>query len=263
MRSHVVFRSAPRGTVAIASLSLLAPLVSALMASEPDLLHPPALPAGTRQLILVTAPALDSSSGSLQRWDRQDSASPWLSCAPPHPVTLGRAGLAWGLGLHVNPEGAPRKLEGDGKSPAGVFRLGTAFGYASTPPPGCRWPYRQATDRDFFVDDPASPDYNRWITRECGLPESAWTSFERMRRSDGLYRYGLVVEHNSAPPVAGSGSAIFLHIWKEPGSGTSGCTAMAAGDLEALLCWLRPEDHPLLVQVAEPDLDSLRLPSIP
>ena len=50
----------------------------------------------------------------------------------PTPVTIGRAGSAWGLGLHPAQRG-PQKREGDGRAPAGVFRIGTAFGYADRP----------------------------------------------------------------------------------------------------------------------------------
>lgn len=259
----VFFRMTIHSGMLLGVAAVVAPCaLSALAMSDEAVLTTPdvlSLPPETRQLVIVTAPAGRSVTGFLQRWERPPEALSWRPEGPAHPVSLGRAGLAWGVGLHASPEGAARKQEGDGKAPAGIFRLGTAFGYAPGAVPGSRWPYRQATDSDLFVDDPGSPDYNRWVTSDCGAAESRWASFERMRREDGLYRHGLVVEHNSSPPVPGCGSAIFLHIWKGPGEPTSGCTAMAEGDLIALLEWLRPEDHPLFVQVAEPDFACLRI----
>jgi len=55
-------------------------------------------------------------------------------CWRSNPRELGRAGLAWGLGLHGNPPfPGPIKREGDGRSPAGAFELSSAFGYAPRP----------------------------------------------------------------------------------------------------------------------------------
>ena len=233
--------------------------VNAMAEADNQLLRHLSLPLETQQIILVTAPDMDSSAGLLRRWERSSPTVPWQECATRHPVTLGRLGLAWGLGLHEVPDHAPKKREGDRKSPIGIFRLGSAFGYAANPPAGVRWPYRQATERDFFVDDPASADYNRWVTLDPGAPEPLWKSFERMHREDHLYRYGIVVEHNPSPAVPGRGSAIFLHIWKGPGQPTSGCTAMEAADLITLLQWLRPGAHPLLIQVSDADFRTLRL----
>jgi hypothetical protein len=238
-------------------------MLTAAATDLPGLLTQMGLPCEVRQVVLVTAPDRHSATGTLQRWERFAGESPWNGVGPAVPVSLGRSGLAWGLGLHAVPSNAPVKTEGDGRSPAGIFALGTAFGDAATPPPGSRWPYRQATQRDFFVDDPGSPDYNRWVTWEGGAAKPPWTSFERMCREDGLYRRGLVVEHNSSPPVAGRGSAIFLHVWKAPGHPTSGCTAMASEDLISLLQWLQPERRPLLFQLAETDLASPHLHPLP
>jgi zinc D-Ala-D-Ala dipeptidase len=54
-------------------------------------------------------------------------------------MVVGRNGLAWGIGVvptddaQVRSESAPVKREGDGRAPAGIFALSTAFGYASEP----------------------------------------------------------------------------------------------------------------------------------
>ena len=72
-----------------------------------------------------------------------------------------------------------------------------------------------------------------------------------MRRDDHVYELGVVVEHNDAC-VPGRGSAIFLHVWREPGAPTAGCTSMARDDLLRLLRWLDPAAEPLLVQLPAP-----------
>lgn len=54
---------------------------------------------------------------------------------------------------------------------------------------------------------------------------------------------GMVVVHDTAPCALGHGSAIFLHVWSDAASPTSGCTAMA-----------RAEVAPLLVQVPQDQL---------
>jgi L,D-peptidoglycan transpeptidase YkuD (ErfK/YbiS/YcfS/YnhG family) len=93
----------------------------------------------------------------------------------------------------------------------------------------------------YWVDDPQSPDYNRWV---YGKPKAK--SFERMLRDDELYKIGLIIEYNTNPVVPGHGSAIFLHIWKGPGIPTAGCVAVAEKDLRGYLSWLAPDRAPVI-----------------
>ena len=65
-----------------------------------------------------------------------------------------------------------------------------------------------------------------------------------MLLTNGQYRLGIVIEHNTSPPEAGAGSCVFMHIWLGPGIGTSGCTAMQEGDIETLLAWIDSRAHP-------------------
>jgi L,D-peptidoglycan transpeptidase YkuD (ErfK/YbiS/YcfS/YnhG family) len=113
------------------------------------------------------------------------------------------------------------------------------------------------------VDDPASLRYNRLVDQDT-VASPDWSSHEEMRLTNGVYRLGIWVSHNDAPPEPGDGSCIFLHVWRGPGVPTVGCTAMADGDIEALLRWLDPRAHPVLVQAPraayEPLRSALRLP---
>lgn len=218
------------------------------------------LPAATTQLLLVTTADWNTSSASLQRLEK--SGTHWQPVGEAIPVRVGRNGLGWGVGLHVDGVAGVQKREGDGKAPAGVFPLGTVFGYADRPPLGVQMPYRVAGERDYFIDAVDSPDYNRWRTlspMQANEPKQHWSSFERMRRADHQYEYGMIVGHNLFPTIAGRGSAIFLHVWLNPDTSTSGCTAMSAPDLQVVLAWLRLGANPLLVQVPVDQLADLRL----
>ncbi len=161
---------------------------------------------------------------------------------------VGRTGLAWGRGVHGDgpPAGqdGPRKHEGDGKSPAGLFAIGPAFGYDRAAPRGARLPYTMATSTWRCVDDPASAHYNRLLDEATVVPD--WSSREDLRRDDELYRWVVEIRHN-ADASPGAGSCIFLHVWSGPGSSTAGCTAMAAPRLTALLARLDPTAQPLFV----------------
>ncbi|MBF8262931.1 MAG: hypothetical protein HW387_596 [Parachlamydiales bacterium] len=45
------------------------------------------------------------------------------------------------------------------------------------------------------------------------------------------------------------GSAIFMHIWRDPGFPTAGCTAMQEKDIGDIVSWLDEKKHPVLVQL--------------
>lgn len=208
--------------------------------------------ADSRQLLVVTVPTWNSTTGQLQRFERSLAGDAWKKLGAPIEVSIGRSGFAWGAGLHTVPtktDGGTKK-EGDGRSPAGIFSLMNAFGYAPTNEmAGLKIPYEQCTSDLRCVDDAASPDYNRIIPEpKTGAP---WKSAEIMRRDDELYRLGIVVAHNQSPRVGGGGSCIFLHIWTGPGGTTSGCTAMAKSDIELLARWLDASKQPRLVQWPE------------
>lgn len=198
------------------------------------------VPAETRQVVLVRASHAAATQATLTRWERRGAG--WQRQGQAVAVDLGRAGLAWGRGLHT--QALPAKREGDGRSPQGVFALGPAFGRGARPA-GVQWPWQRALADDYWVDDPASPLYNRWTKRG----QLAGASAEVLARGDGLYDLALVVLHNTQPVQAGAGSAIFLHLAN--GAATDGCTALQRGDLLDLLRWLRPADQPLLVQMAD------------
>lgn len=242
-------------------LILLFLFLTACSSKSEQVLDKLALPAATTQLLLVTTIDWDTSEASLQRMEKL--AGHWQPVGDSIPVRVGRNGLGWGIGLQENGAGV-EKHEGDGKAPAGIFPLGTVFGYAAQPPQGLQMPYRQASERDYFIDAADSPDYNHWRSipaTQPNDPKQHWSSFERMRREDHQYEYGMIVGHNMTGTVPGRGSAIFLHVWLDPATATSGCTAMSRENLLEVLTWLKPSANPLLIQVPEGELSNLRVRS--
>ena len=210
------------------------------------------------QLLLCLAATWDASVGRLQRFERL-SAGPWVELGPAVPVTLGRAGLAWGRGLHPSMPGRA-KGEGDGRAPAGIFAITALFGHAAPDSPffrAAKLPYLVATRDLKCIDDPASVHYNRIVDQSI-VAQSDWASCEDMRRSDERYAVGAVVAHNAEPAVPRAGSCIFLHVWAAPGVPTAGCTAMALADMTEVAGWLDGAAAPVLVQLPQVEYDRWR-----
>jgi len=162
----------------------------------------------------VSAIRVDTMARTLSAFDRA------------MPCEIGRAGAC----------AAEDKREGDGRTPLGTYRLRTVLfrpGRA-VPPLGLRLPWRWVRERDGWSDDVADPLYNRPVVHPW--PFSA----ERLWRADGLYDVIVTLGHNDAPPVAGLGSAIFLHC--SEARPTEGCVAVAKPELLALLGEIAPGD---------------------
>jgi D-alanyl-D-alanine dipeptidase len=218
------------------------------------------IPAESRQLLIATTGGWDDVKTELRRFERTEKG--WKQVGEAWPAVIGVSGAAWGRGLHGQgaPPGqdGPIKKEGDGRSPAGVFALGAAYGYDKAGPPGARLPYTRV-DKDWLcIDDGASAHYNK-VLDTAGVKKD-WRSFESMRRSDELYRRVIIVDHNPEP-APGAGSCIFLHLWHgADGGGTAGCTAMAPDPMEALLAWLDPAANPVYVLLPADRASALREP---
>lgn len=199
-----------------------------------------------QQLVLVTTPGWDSSQATMRTFVRTHGG--WEEVDAAVPVVIGRAGAAWGVGLHA-PQAGPRKREGDGRSPAGAFAVGAAFGYAASA--SLALPYEPMDANDWCIDVSGSPLYNRIVdARQVGVDAVAGST-EPMRRDlhvngDQRYKIGFVVEHNPAnEPDAGS--CIFAHVWKSADVATAGCTAMTEPAMRRLVSWLHPDADPVFV----------------
>jgi len=160
-------------------------------------------------------------------------------------VNLGKNGLGWGLGIHMleQKKAEPLKYEGDKKAPAGIFKLGTGFGYARNKK--LKIPYTFTSENLICVDDSNSDLYNKIIF----MPKkNKPISFETMKRKDDQYKLGVEVLHNfTATPQRGS--CIFLHVEKGKDVGTAGCTSMKYEKLSDIVEWLDQEKNPILIQI--------------
>jgi L,D-peptidoglycan transpeptidase YkuD (ErfK/YbiS/YcfS/YnhG family) len=211
-----------------------------------------------RQVVLATSSDWDATTGVLTAFQREETG--WKRVHGPSSVSLGRSGSAWGRGLHPQQRG-PQKKEGDGRSPAGVFSIGAAFGYE--PAITTALPYRQSTASDFCIDVSGSPLYNRIVDANVVGPAAVAGSTEPMRLDlhaggDVRYKVGFVIEHNTQAAPEG-GSCIFAHLRRSEGETTAGCTSMDEPALRALLAWLRPDNSPVFVLL--PQAEYARLES--
>ena len=189
------------------------------------------------------------------------TARPGGPRAPAWQGVVGRTGTAWGAGLHGTgaPTGrdGPRKREGDGKSPAGVFALRGSYGYAAAPPAGTRLPYTPL-DGELEVRRrsgvaPLQPD-----PRSSARRASTGAAPRTCAATDDLYTWVVDIAHNPAR-TGGEGSCIFLHVWSGPSSTTVGCTAMDAARLAALIAELDPTAAPTLVLLPRAEYDALAI----
>lgn len=219
----------------------------------------PVIPfAQSLQAVVITTKDWSSVQGAAQIFERKNGESKWKGVGKSFSVVIGKNGLAWGKGLHELPSDTGRvllKTEGDGKSPAGIFGLTSAFGTVEKSNK-IKLPYTRLEEWTECVDDVKSSHYNRIVNRmQVGIFD--WKSSEKMLEIRPQYDLGVFVAHNSERQ-AGGGSCIFLHIWKNAETGTAGCTAMERANIETVLHWLDAKKNPVLIQLPTEDYGKLQ-----
>ena len=205
---------------------------SASAAGKPAAICPPSLPASlatgkSTQLVTVVAPTRASTRGTVRLWSRRTGC--WRGVAGRWTAWLGGRGTS------------PAKREGDVRTPSGVFGIGRTL-YGIAPDPGVRYRYRRIVCGDWWVEDPASPWYNRFRHVPCGSKPPFRTTSEDLSRSPTAYRHFAFIRYNANPVVPGRGSGIFLHA--STGRPTLGCVSLPLARLRATLRWLRPANAP-------------------
>ncbi|MBX3244264.1 MAG: L,D-transpeptidase family protein [Acidobacteria bacterium] len=202
------------------------------------------------QAVVVITEDDSATKGKAFLFTRNSPKAKWMTSGDAFPVVIGRSGLAW------DAEQAPKdrsdtKKEGDGKSPAGIFHLTFAFGSAEKPEK-TRLSFIEVGPSTECVDDVASGHYNKIVDR-MKVGNFDWKSSEKMLEIGEEYALGVFVGYNSYPVKKDAGSCIFLHVWKDAETPTSGCTAMSRENMERVLTWLDPEKNPYLVQMTAAD----------
>ncbi len=230
--------------------------------------------AEAKQMIIVTAKDWNTSTGTLQRFERMSIDAPWQKVGKETAVQLGKNGMAWGTGLHEAPltkEGLVITAEGMKRSPVGVFSIPVAFGRDEASNWSVKMPYVKITKTIFCSGDPESKNYNHLVDASKE-PKEDWSKGEDMQDyvNQGVYTYGAMISHNYSPTKPGHGSCFFIHVWRGPDKPTAGCTGMAETDTKEIVSWLDPEKNPVLVQLPETiysevknkwDLPDLQIPT--
>lgn len=124
------------------------------------------------------------------------------------------------------------KIEGDGKTPLGLYDLLYFFWRADKlPQPQTALRGKKLEPSFGWCDDSTDKAYNKFVQ----LPYPARA--ENLWRDDGLYDLIVVLGFNNNPPQANRGSAIFMHCAaRAPDNNpTKGCVALAKADLIKVL----------------------------
>ena len=147
----------------------------------------------------------------------------WKLAIAPVKASIGRNGFAK----------ENEKMEGDGKTPIGLYALGKLYSYDAAI--DTKLPFQQVDSLDKWIDDSTSNDYNKYVRGETNAK-----SFENLKLNSIDYKYCMVIEYNTQPVVKGKGSAIFFHVADEKYRPTSGCVAIAEKDMLQYLNWFKP-----------------------
>lgn len=141
-----------------------------------------------------------------------------------------------------------RRHQGTGTTPLGTYGLISAFGTHSAAATDTELAYRRIRPGDFWVEDNASPYYNRYRNQAQGgfrwrLPLSDENGSERLSDFPVQYEDAIVLDYNQQQ-VRHRGAGIFLHV---NGRGaTAGCVSAPRAVLQRLMHRLDPADVPVI-----------------
>ena len=127
--------------------------------------------------------------------------------------------------------GLYKEVEGDNKTPVGIFRMNTPFGIQPKLE-GFPENYTQVDDRYYWNGDSDSPMYNHFVRSDI-FTEFRKESSEHIIDYGGYYNYCIDSGYNP-DGIPRKGSAIFLHC-SVNGQNTHGCIAIPeASMIEAM-----------------------------
>ena len=119
-----------------------------------------------------------------------------------------------------------RKIEGDYKTPIGIFDLGNMY-YRSDriEKPVSKIKICKIKKNMGWCDDPKSKNYNKLIK----IKKNFKSSYEKLYRKDSKYDLFMLIKYNYKKVKKNKGSAIFLHLTNDY-STTKGCVAIKKKD---------------------------------
>ena len=207
-----------------------------------------AVPDDALQLVVIVSSGWDATDATLLRFERAAPGTAWLPVGQPKRGVLGRTGMAWGRGLHRDGQEGAEKWEGDGATPAGVFRVSSAFGAA---PRQVDIPFVVARPGLVCVTDKSSRHYNQVV--DLAKVPMRWDSDEPLLGVDETYELAVVIDQNPPPIQPGRGSCTFIHGWKGTAKPTNGSVAIPRDGVEALVQWLDAQARPVAVVLPWPE----------
>ncbi|MFF3174029.1 L,D-transpeptidase family protein [Streptomyces sp. NPDC057900] len=176
-----------------------------------------AIPAGTRQALVVTGEAMDSNRSTAVLYTRDSPTADWRAAMAPWPAHNALNG--W----------TDEHWEGDLRSPVGVFTLTAAGGRLD--PPATAFPYD------------LSPDFKVEGEGFHGEP------------LEGSFDYVIAIDYNRLPgtspldhtrPLGDErGGGIWIHV--DHGGPTQGCVSLTEDRMKELLGLLDPAEEPVIV----------------
>ena len=121
------------------------------------------------------------------------------------------------------------KIEGDKKTPLGIFDIGVSFGTHNKV--NTKLSYIKITNDLYWIDDIKSKYYNKLINiKEVNKD---WTSAEHLIEYPKEYEYAIEIKTNP-DNIKGKGSAIFIHCHGK-NNYTAGCISISKEDMIYLL----------------------------
>lgn len=228
------------------------------------------------QMIVVKTKTWQDFSATVSLYEKNRPESEWKQVKESFPAVVGKNGMGWGRGIYDHNEAINNtfRQEGDKRAPAGIFDIGYAFGIAPKEEAikelDLKIPYTYLSDTMRCVGEGDSEYYNMVI--DTDKVKKDWkddNNNERMRyegiRDEMAYKWGFFINHNvdsnPDPDMKRSnnaGSCIFMHMWKNKDTGTSGCTAVEEQSIKTVLRWLDKEKKPVIVQLPESEYQRLK-----
>ena len=186
---------------------------------------------GAQQVLIVDAPGAASTTATLTAYENDGAG--WYQVFGAMPAVDGANGWLPGQS----------RIEGDDTTPEGMYAIGSTM-YGTSADPGTQFPYHQLVCGDWWDEDSASPTYNTFQHVACGTTPPFAGASEALWTEGNAYPSMAVIDYNT-PPTGPLGSGIFLHA--DTGSPTAGCVSLPLADLDAVLDWLNPALHPVIV----------------